>query len=137
MLKHVILAISTGLAVVALSYSGFVDVGPNVRLLAAVGSQQTQSPTPSSPGGQSPQADMAEMMKMHQQMMAEMKAADVKLDALVKDMNAATGEAKISAVAQVVNELVRQQKTMHEHMGTMDQQMMMQMMMGGRGMMKK
>ena len=137
MLKHVILAISIGIAVVALSYSGLVDVGPNVRLLAAVGSQQTQSPTPSSPAGQSPQADMAGMMKMHQQMMAEMKAADAKLDALVKDMNAATGAAKISAIAQVVNELVRQQKTMYEHMGSMDQQMMMQMMMGGRGMMKK
>ena len=80
---------------------------------------------------------MAEMMKMHEHMMAEMKAADAKLDALVKDMNSAKGEAKVSAIAQVVNELVRQQKTMYEHMGSMDQQMMMQMMMGGRGMMKK
>ena len=77
---------------------------------------------------------MAEMMKRHQQMMADIKAADLKLEELVKDMNGATGEAKIAAIAQVVNELVRQQRTMHEHMGTMDQQMMMR---GGRGMMNK
>jgi hypothetical protein len=69
-------------------------------------------------------------------MMADIKAADLKLEELVKDMNAATGEAKIAAIAQVVNELVRQQKTMHEHVATMNQQMMMQMM-GGRGMMNK
>lgn len=136
MLKHVIFTISIGFAVVALSQSSFVSVGTNVPLLAASQSHQTQSPTPSSPAGQSPQADMAGMMKRHQQMMADIKAADLRLDELVKDMNVATGEAKIAAIAQVVNELVRQQKTMHEHMGTMDQQMMMQMM-GGRGMMNK
>ena len=79
---------------------------------------------------------MAEMMKRHQQMMADIKAADLKLEELVKDMDAANGDARIAAIAQVVNELVRQQKTMHEHMGTMDQQMMMRMM-GGRGMMNK
>jgi hypothetical protein len=39
-------------------------------------------------------------------------------------------------MAGVVTEFVRRQKTMHEHMGTMDQQMMMRMM-GGRGMMNK
>jgi hypothetical protein len=32
-------------------------------------------------------------------MMAEMKAADSRLDALVKEMNAAGGEAKVNAVA--------------------------------------
>ena len=137
MLKHVIFAMSTAYAVVALSHSSFVGVGTNALPLAAVESQQTQPPTPSSPGPSSQANRAADMMKMHQQMMAAMKAADVKLDELVKDMNAGTGEAKISAIAQVVNELVRQQKTMHEHMGMMDQQMMMQMMMGGRGMMKK
>jgi uncharacterized protein YhaN len=78
------------------------------------------------------QSNMQEMMKMHEQMMAEMKAADSKLDALVKDMNAATGDAKVNAVAVVVTELVRQQKSMHDRMGQMHQQMM-----GGRGMMMK
>lgn len=110
-------------------------VGTNARLLAAPQSQQAQSPAPPSPG-QSSQPNMAEMMKMHQQMMAEMKTADAKLDELVKAMNAATGDAKISAIAQVVNELVRQQMGMHGRMGMMDGHMM-QMMMGGRGMMQK
>jgi hypothetical protein len=73
---------------------------------------------------------MQDMMKMHEQMMAEMKAGDAKLDALVKDMNSATGGTKIDAVAAVVNELVRQHQAMHGRMGQMHQQMM-----GGRGMM--
>ena len=65
------------------------------------------------------QASMSDMMTMHQQMMVQ--------------MNAATGDAKTSALADVVNELARQQKSMHERMGTMHDQMMM----GGRGMMMK
>ncbi|HYT66254.1 MAG TPA: hypothetical protein VEL51_07555 [Vicinamibacterales bacterium] len=69
------------------------------------------------------------MMKMHEQMMAEMNAADRKFDALVKDMNAAKGDAKVNAIAAVVSELVRQQKSMHDQMGQMHQQMMR-----GRGM---
>jgi hypothetical protein len=79
------------------------------------------------------QASMADMMTMHQQMMVEMKTADAKLDQLLSRMNAATGDAKTSALADVVNELARQQKSMHERMGTMHDQMMM----GGRGMMMK
>ena len=90
---------------------------------------------PSSQGSQPPEqapSNMQDMMKMHEQMMAEMKVADSKLDALVKDMNAGTGEARVNAVAAVVTELVRQQKSMHERMGQMHQQMM-----GGGMMMKK
>lgn len=74
-------------------------------------------------------SNMQEMMKMHEQMMTEMKAADGRLDALVKEMNAAKGEAKVNAVAAVVTELVQQQKSMHAHMGQMHQQMMGGMMM--------
>ena len=78
---------------------------------------------------QSP-SNMQDMMKMHEQMMADMKAADAKLDALVKEMNAATGNAKINAVAAVINELVRQHKAMEAHMDQMHENMI-----GGRGMM--
>jgi ABC-type glycerol-3-phosphate transport system substrate-binding protein len=77
--------------------------------------------------------NMQDMMKMHEQMMAEMTAGDAKLDALVKEMNAATGEAKVNAVAAVVNELVRQQRAMHGRMGEMHQHMMGM----GRGMMMR
>lgn len=75
---------------------------------------------------------MQDMMKMHEQMMADMKAADAKLDALLKEMNAASGNARVDAMAAVVAELVRQNRSMHEHMVQMHQQMM-----GGRGMMNK
>ena len=92
---------------------------------------QAQSAQSSQPREQSP-SNMQEMMKMHEQMMAEMKAADSRLDALVKEMNAATGDAKVNAVATVVTELVRQHISMHERMGHMHEQMM-----GGRGMMMK
>jgi ABC-type glycerol-3-phosphate transport system substrate-binding protein len=82
--------------------------------------QGAQSPAPS---------NMQQMMKMHEQMMAEMKAADSRLDALTKDMNAAKGDAKVNAIAAVVTELVQQQKSMHAHMGEMHQMMMNGMMM--------
>ena len=90
---------------------------------------QGAAPQPAQPGAQS---GMAEMGKMHEKMMAEMKAAEGRLDALVKTMNAAAGDAKTNAIAAVVNELVAQHKQMHAHMGAMHEQMM-----GGRGMMMK
>jgi hypothetical protein len=95
-------------------------------LEAAQGAPQS----PSAPGRQQGQPGMAEMMKMHEQMMAEMKVSDGRLDALVKEMNAASGNARVDAIAAVVNELARQNRAMHEHMGQMHQQMM-----SGRGMM--
>jgi hypothetical protein len=89
-----------------------------------------QSSTAQGAGSQ-PGPGMQEMMKMHERMMAEMKAGDSRLEALLKDMNAATADAKVAAMAAVVNELVQQHRAMHGRMGTMHQQMMT--MMGGRG----
>ena len=109
--------------------SALLAIGLGISRLGVGAAEATpQNPAPQAPA--QPQPGMAEMMKMHEQMMAEMKASDAKLDALVKDMNAAAGEAKINAMTAVVNELVRQNKAMHERMGQMHQQMM-----GGRGMM--
>jgi hypothetical protein len=87
----------------------------------------------SAQAAQPQQPSMQDMMKMHEQMMAEMKAGDAKLDALVKEMNAATGDAKVNAVAAVVNELVQQHRAMHGRMGEMHQHMMGM----GRGMMRR
>ena len=70
------------------------------------------------------------MMKMHQQMMAEMKAADSRLDALVKDMNAANGDATVNAVAAIVTELISSAEVHARSDGQMHQQ-------GGGGMMMK
>jgi hypothetical protein len=114
-----------------LAFTGFLVVMITVGFLSR---PSGVVPSPPAGIGQQPQSEssMQDMMKMHEQMMAEMKAGDAKLDALVKEMNAATGNTKVNAVAAVVNELVGQHKAMHEHMGHMHQEMM-----GGRGMMIK
>ena len=70
-------------------------------------------------GGQSMQ-----MMAMHEQMMADMKAMDAKMDLKVAAMNAAKGPAKTNAIAAVINEMVSQQKQMMAKMATMHGQMM-------------
>ena len=90
-----------------------------------------QTPPATSSGQQSTPA-MQDMTKMHEQMMAQMQEGDARLDALVKDMNAAKGEVKVDTVATVVTELVTQHKAVRGHMGQMHQ-----MMMRGRGMMMK
>ena len=83
---------------------------------------------------QTPQPAMPDMLKKHQQMMAEMQAASVKLEALVTTMNSATGAAKTDAVAAVVNELARQHIAMTTRMGAMHEEMMGAMGGGMRGM---
>jgi hypothetical protein len=70
---------------------------------------------------QPPAQNMHDMMKMHEQMMAEMAAGNAKLDGLVKEMNAVSGEAKVTAMAAVINELVQQHTAMHGRMGQMHQ----------------
>ena len=97
---------------------GVRPLGPTADAAAQTPSAQGAQPHAHTP------SSTQDMMKMHEQMMAEMKAADSRLDALVKDMNAATGDGKVNAVAAVVTELVRQQKSMHERMGQMHQHMM-------------
>ena len=88
----------------------------------------TASPAPPSPGAQMGM-QMQDMSKMHEKMMAEMKAAQSRLDDLAAKMNAATGEAKIAAMAELLNELVRQHQAMGQRMGDMHQRMMGQMKM--------
>ena len=99
--------------------------------IGAVASIQGQGTTT-----QQPQPGMQDMMKMHEQMMAEMKGNRARLDAMVQQMNSASGNAKVDAIAVVVTELVRQQNTMYERMGQMHEHMMSgRGMMGGRNMM--
>ena len=78
-----------------------------VMLLTAPVAAQAPAPQTAKPAAQ---AGMGDMMKMHEKMMAEMQAADGRLDALVKTMNAAAGDAKTNAIAAVVSELVAQHK---------------------------
>lgn len=88
-----------------------------VSLTAVPLAQQTPSA-----GAASPPHDM---MKMHEQMMADMSAGNAKLEALVAGMNSSTGAAKVDAIAAVVNELASQHRSMYGHM------------VGGCGMMMK
>jgi hypothetical protein len=97
-----------------------VGRAPGARVLAA--SQQTPS---TQSGQQAQRSDMAEMMMHHQHMMADLKASDARIDELVAAMNRATGDARVEAIAQVVNELVLQERALHEHMGMMGNHMMM------------
>ena len=63
---------------------------PFVMLPTAPVTAQASSPQTAKPA---PQSSMGDMMKMHEKMMAEMQAADGRLDDLVKTMNAAAGDA--------------------------------------------
>lgn len=82
--------------------------------------------SPIGQGGQGMQMGMPmqDMMKMHEKMMADMKASQAKLDDLAQKMNSATGEARVNAMAELLNEFVRGHRTMGDHMGTMHQHMM-------------
>jgi hypothetical protein len=81
---------------------------------------------------------MQEMMKMHEQMMAEMKASRTRLDVLVKEMNSASGNAKVDAIAAVVTELAGQHDAMYQRMSGMHGRMMSgEGMMHGPNMMRR
>ncbi len=68
------------------------------------------------------------IMAERQQMMADMKAMDQKLDGLVAKMNAARGTDKVDAVAAVAGELVAQRTQMRARMMSMQDRMMGHMM---------
>lgn len=70
------------------------------------------------------QAAMARVEKKK----AEMEALDARLKEKVETMNTAEGEAKIEAMAVVVNELMAQRTKMHEAMISMTEQKRTHMM---------
>jgi hypothetical protein len=74
------------------------------------------------------------MMKDMQQHMRMMDSANARLDTLVRRMNRASGDAKVAAMAQVINELVTQRRAMQAHMRQMMQSH--RRMMGGEMMMR-
>ena len=58
------------------------------------------------------------VMDMRQEMRA-MDSMNARLDTLVSRMNRASGNAKVGAMAQVINELVSQRRVMQTHMHKM------------------
>jgi hypothetical protein len=88
-----------------------------VSLVLSTGTLAAQQPQQRSPRD-SARASMKLNMQQHTRMM---DSADARLDTLVRRMNGATGNAKISAMAQVINELVSQRRAMQAHMRQMMQ----------------
>jgi hypothetical protein len=112
-----------------LSVAAFVSLmllaGTLTVPLAAAGEQTT--PVPSVGAGAQSKMLAMNMMKMHEQMAAEMKANDAKLDAVLQALNAAKGDARFDALIETVNELARQYKAERAHMEEMHRTMCGQM----------
>lgn len=67
-----------------------------------------------------------EMMARHQAMMAQHEQTMARMDSLAAAMNESSGDDKVDAMGALLNELVAQHRTMHEHM----REAMMHRMMG-------
>jgi hypothetical protein len=115
--------------------TGFV-AGCAAVVISAMPSLAGQMPQGAATAKAKPQSGMASdmaakcqaMMAEKQKMMAEMKAADQRIDGLVSSMNAASGMDKMAATAAVVTEMVTQHRTMRDGMMKMQEDMMGHMM---------
>jgi hypothetical protein len=92
-------------------------------LLAPVRAQQEP---PKTPQHSMPTPRVGGMMD-HDKMMADMKAADARLEALAQTMTSARGDDKVAAMQALLTELVKNQVDMHRHMAMMHDHMMSQM----------
>ena len=91
--------------------------------LAPAGAQQV---TPKTPERSMPMPQSGGMMN-HDKMMADMKAADARLEALAQTMKSTSGNDKVRAMQELVTELVQNQVDMHRQMSMMHDHMMSQM----------
>ena len=91
--------------------------------LAPAGAQQS---APKAPEHTMPMPPSGGAMD-HDKMMADMKAADARLEALVQTMKSASGDAKVLAMQELMTALVQNQVDMHHHMSMMHDHMMSQM----------
>jgi hypothetical protein len=91
---------------------------------------RAQQATPKAPEQTMPmpmRGGMMGMMDDNMKMMADMKAADARLEALAQAMKSASGDNKVRAMQDLLAELVKNQVDMHHHMSMMHDQMMSQM----------
>lgn len=107
--------------------AGCALAGPALAGGPGGGPAQMQGPMQGQGRKMSPERQQA-----HQQMLEQMRAHDARLEELVTAMNQARGQAKVDAIAAVVNELVAQRRTMRAHVEQM-QQMRGQGTMSGPG----
>ena len=108
-------------AVVAAVFAGTIQAQDTARGGTPPASPQAQAQTAG-------RGQMGTMMAERQKMMAEMTAAQKKLDDLVATMNGATGQAKVDQMAAIITELVAERKAMQSRMLSMQGGMMKQMM---------
>ena len=97
-------------------------------VLAAQAPQTHQHATEQATAQPDMMAKCQAMTADREKMMAEMKAADERLDDLARKMSAASGPEKVDAIAVVVSETVSQRRTMREGMMKMQGGMMAHMM---------
>lgn len=110
---------------------GVVALASGLPLFALnAGAQETLAQAGPADGGMMQGCRM--MMEKYQSMQGEMAAMDARIDKLVADMNAASGDAKLQAMAALLTEIVGQRKAMRSTMMEM-QPGMMQHMMGHMG----
>ena len=118
--RRIVTAIVAGCTAVVISaVPGIAAQTPTAHKHAAIAKAK---PTPAM------EAKCQAMMAEHEKMMADMKAADHRLDDLVATMNAASGTEKMAATATAVTEKVTQDRTMRDGMMKMQQDMMGHMM---------
>jgi hypothetical protein len=92
--------------------------------LVPVGAQQAP---PKAPDHSMPMSQAGGMMD-HDKMMADMKAADARLEALAQTMTSARGDGKVAAMQALLTELVKNQVDMHRDMAVMMHEHMMSQM---------
>ena len=114
--RRIVTAIVAGCAAIVMS------AAPGLAAQATQTAHHAQAPKakPADAMAAKCQAMMADQDKM----MAEMKAADQRLDDLAAKMNAASGAEKADATAAVVNEMITQRRAMRDGMMKMQQEMM-------------
>ena len=118
-IKRIVTAMLAGCAAVVMSSAS--------GLAAQTHEPQHAATDKAKPGSGMAAKDHA-MMAEREKMMADMKAADLRITDLVTRMNSASGAEKTTATAAVVTEMVAQSRTMREGMMKMQQDMMPHMM---------
>ncbi|MCL5099016.1 MAG: hypothetical protein M1608_16075 [Candidatus Omnitrophica bacterium] len=81
----------------------------------------------SMPREQEMKRNVQEMMADHKRMLRRLRAMEDRLDDLVDRMNEAQGEAKVDAMADVVNELVKEHERVLNHFAAMQESMITHM----------
>jgi hypothetical protein len=86
--------------------------------LALAGPAAAEEPAPeAAPPAQQPPPHVQQMQQQRRAFMEQLQERNKRLDDLVAKMNAAQGEAKVDAIAAVINEMVEQRRAMQPHPG--------------------